>query len=331
MAERILVTGGAGLIGSRLVKSLYDGERQIFILDNLSTGDLKRIEYMLDDPLVTFYNGDLGRFDLQYMAKAAIQRFDPDLVYHLAAPVGVDVILNGPKQAILNPIDEIHDLLLTLDEHIPIVFTSTSEVYGKNPHSPLDEEDTCYVGPPNIARWSYAIGKMAVESLLHASGRRYLILRLFNTVGPSQKPETGMVIPKWVDKALSGEPIEIHGDGQQIRCFSHVEDVVEWMRFLVENPRTKWREVYNIGSHRNLTTIAELAHRVVETLRKRGCSTPEIEYVSWEDRPRDDVMSIRSPSLTKTREYVPNVGEGKLLHEIIEEIVDFQKWRRDES
>jgi len=326
MAKRILITGAAGLIGAELLKQLYTEEDSFLLVDDFSTGNRKRINWALEQENVKLVPMILGGRAGSESVQRTLTEIRPDIVYHLAAPVGVQTVLSRPQIVVTSQLAAMLQLLSSISKNVPFVYTSTSEVYGRNPKSPLSEDTESHIGSPTNPRWSYAIGKLAAEAVLaHSNQQRYLILRLFNTTGPSQDPTTGMVIPRFVRSALDGKPIEVHGNGQQVRCFSYVSDVVRWMVELIHS-QAPWNNVYNVGSDKNLITIHQLALRVARQVAdKIGGDDVPIQFDSdyWREG-KDAKISIRSPDLMKTRKYVPDVGDGMDLYDIIEEVITFQ-------
>jgi UDP-glucose 4-epimerase len=260
---RALITGGAGFIGSHLAEHLLGDGYQITVLDDLSTGSLENIAHLDDVELVV---GDCAD-------EALVERLvaEADVVYHLAAAVGVKLILSDPIGSFRTNVLGTESVLRAADRRgTKVLIASTSEVYGKVARLPQSEEDDVLLGPTSISRWSYAACKMLDEFIGLAYARRGLpvvCFRLFNTVGPRQTGTYGMVVPRFVDAALRGEPLQVHGDGSQSRCFLHVRDAVAAIARLERSPRAVG-EVFNVGSTESVT-ILELAERVLALVHGR--------------------------------------------------------------
>lgn len=272
---KVLVTGGAGFIGSNLVKRVLDLGWQVSIIDNLSTGRLENLENVLHK--VNFVKADIREHQVisELMPKC-------DLVVHLAAAVGVKNIIENPIESLetnYNGSEVILNAATKLNKRILIA--STSEIYGKNPKQPLSETDDRVVGAPQKLRWTYADAKALEESLAYAlylsQGLRVTTLRFFNTVGPHQTGMYGMVVPRFVSAALQNENIEIYGDGNQTRVFCHVEDVIDALLRVIEDDSTIG-EVYNIGGVGEIS-IKELA----EKIRNICSSDSKIVYRNYEE------------------------------------------------
>ncbi len=256
----MLVTGGAGFIGSHLVDKLLTEGKEVSVIDDLSTGDASNLASAQAHPRFHLVRGSILDADTIQPLVAEV-----DFIYHLAAAVGVDLVVRQPVHTIEDNVRGSETMLSAAFQHrVPILITSTSEVYGKSEQPQFREDDDLLIGPPAFARWGYACSKLLDEFLAMAYWREYqlpvYLVRLFNTVGPRQTGRYGMVLPRFVQQALANEPITIHGDGKQTRCFCHVDDVV---RALVSLPLQERAvgEVYNLGSHEEVT-ILDLARRV---------------------------------------------------------------------
>ena len=262
--KRALITGGAGFIGSHLAEALIADGYAVTALDDLSTGSEENIAHLDKLELVV---GDTA--DERLMEELVA---DSDVVYHLAAAVGVKLILAEPIESFRTNVLGTEAVLRAAERYgTKVLIASTSEVYGKVARLPQREDDDVLLGPTSISRWSYAACKMLDEFIGLAYARKGLpvvCFRLFNTVGPRQSGFYGMVIPRFVDAALRGEPLQVHGDGSQSRCFLHVRDAVSAIVRLERTPRAVG-EVVNIGSTEPVT-ILELADRVLETVSSRG-------------------------------------------------------------
>jgi UDP-glucose 4-epimerase len=274
--QRVLITGGAGFIGSHLAEALVTAGCEVFVIDDLSTGSRSNLTALDGHPRFHFAEGDiLNASALEpWVAKA-------DFIYHLAAAVGVELVVHQPVRTLEDNVAGTENVLAAAARHgAGVLLASTSEVYGKSDRERFSEEDDLLIGPPVFSRWGYACSKLLDEFLAMAYWREknvpVFIARLFNTVGPRQTGRYGMVLPRFVEQALRGEPITVHGDGRQSRCFCHVSDVV---RALLELPRRKEAggQVFNIGSTEDVT-IAELAQRVNAAAGGRS----ELKFVPYE-------------------------------------------------
>src|SRR5262245_30431669 len=223
---RVLITGGAGFIGSHLAERHLKRGDEVFIIDDLSTGSIENIEHIKRNPKVTYFIDTVAHFQL------TAELVDMcDIIYHLAAAVGVRLIVESPTRTIETNIRGTEIILsLAAKKRKRVLITSTSEVYGKRETVPFAEDDDLVMGPTSKGRWSYACSKAIDEFLAIAYWRERrvptVIARLFNTVGPRQTGRYGMVIPNLVGQALRGEDLTVYGDGSQSRCFTHVSDAV---------------------------------------------------------------------------------------------------------
>jgi len=263
-----LVTGGAGFIGSHLVRHLKSLGRSVRIVDDLSTGRMENIAPLLDArcQLIQARLGDALRTQPALLSNVAE-------VYHLAAAVGVRLVVNDPVRMIRNNVQETADLLdAAARTGIPVLITSSSEVYGRNPWMPLTEDQELIFGPTTSSRWSYGMSKALDEHLAlswhHAQKLPVVIVRLFNTIGPRQVGQYGMVVPRFINWAVQHQPIEIHGDGRQTRSFCDVRDVVRAMPALLGNPRHHG-EVFNLGSDAEIS-IEQLADQIITLAHSRS-------------------------------------------------------------
>lgn len=301
-ARRALVTGGAGFVGSHLVERLLDRGDHVTVVDNLSTGRRSNLRGRADSPALRFIEADL-KDALAALGKGEV--FDE--IYHLAAAVGVKLVMEDPIRGIETNIEQTAAILRFAMTHsatgspVPTLITSSSEVYGKSAHSPFAESDDVVYGPTTITRWSYACSKAIDEYLALAYNRQRglpaVIVRLFNTVGPRQVGEHGMVLPRFVRSAELGEPIEIYGDGSQSRCFCDVRDVAEALPRLLGAAAARG-QVFNIGSDQPIT-ISDLADRVIATLSSRS-SKRIIPYSDAYPAGFEDLKQ-RRPDLTRVR------------------------------
>jgi UDP-glucose 4-epimerase len=290
---RVLVTGGAGFIGSHLTDALIARGDQVVALDNFSTGSTANIKHITKN--FEIIDGDIRNVDL---INETIK--DVDLVFHMAAALGVNTILESPLESISTNIAGSEVVLNAAAKHNKrILIASTSEIYGKNPKQPLNESDDRVVGSPQKIRWSYSDAKAIEEamafSLNQEKGLKVTTARLFNTVGPRQSAHYGMVVPRFVRSALKNEPISIYGDGTQSRVFCHVHDAIEALLALVGTNKTL-NEVYNVGGTGEIT-IKELADTVI----KETNSQSSIEFIPYEKAyaPGFEDMQRRVPDISK--------------------------------
>jgi UDP-glucose 4-epimerase len=277
MAETYLVTGGAGFIGSHLAEALLHQGHRVIALDNLSTGRLKNLDAAGGHRNFRFEQGSV--LDPQIVDELV---HEADVVVHLAAAVGVKLIVEKPMRSLTTNIRGSEIVMEAAHRYRrKILVASTSEVYGKNSNGPLTETADRILGCNTVARWAYSTAKSVDEILAFSyhkeRGLPTIVVRLFNTVGPRQSPAYGMVIPRLVRQALAGEPLTVHGDGQQTRCFCHVDDVVTALISLLNHPLAIG-EAFNVGSNEEIS-IADLAQRIVD---KVGSMSP-IELIPYEE------------------------------------------------
>jgi UDP-glucose 4-epimerase len=314
---KVLVTGGAGFIGSHLTEALLASGHEVTVIDDLSTGRVENLAAVAGEPgLKTHWASILEDEGLQDLVSEA------QVVFHLAAAVGVRLILDRPVGTIETNIRGTERVLQCAAKgQKKVIIASTSEVYGKNENIPLGEEDDCVFGPTSRSRWSYAVSK-AVDEFLGLAywrdrGVPVVIVRYFNTIGPRQVGRYGMVVPRFVRQALTGEPITVYGDGEQIRSFTDVEDTVRATIALAMHPAAVG-QVFNVGSGR-ATTINELADRIKSLT---GSDSP-IVHVPFEqayepgfEEPRRRVPDIRK--LQRVLDFTPSVDLDTSLRRVIE-------------
>ena len=273
--QRALVTGGAGFVGSHLVEHLLASGYRVTVVDDLSTGSEGNISHLDGNPDVEVVVDSVTN---ESVIGPLVD--DCDVVFHLAAAVGVELVVRDPVGAIETNILGTREVLKQANRYgKKVILASTSEIYGKSDRVPFAEGDDRLLGPTTKARWSYSTSKAVDEFLALAyhrqTGLPTVIVRLFNTIGPRQTGRYGMVVPRFVQQALDGEPLTVHGDGRQSRCFCDVEDAVRAFAGLAECPEAVG-EVFNVGSTREVTVV-ELARKVLETVdraagRTRGTS-----------------------------------------------------------
>jgi len=314
---KALITGGAGFIGSHLAERFLDDGHEVIVLDNLSTGSIANIEHLKGRPRFSY---TIDSVTNESLLAELIDR--SDVVFHLAAAVGVKLIVEQPVHTIETNVHGTEVVLKHANKKKKLVFiASTSEVYGKSADVPFREVADLVLGPSVKHRWAYACSKLIDEFLALAYWKEkklpVIVVRLFNTVGPRQTGQYGMVLPTFVRQALAGHPITVFGDGTQSRSFTYVGDVVEALVRLTHDRRAIG-EVFNIGNTGEVT-IADLAIRV----RQMAGSSSDIHYIPYdqayeagfEDMPR------RVPDITKIREYVgyePKVPLDDIIRTVIE-------------
>jgi UDP-glucose 4-epimerase len=320
LANKALITGGAGFIGSHLAELLLDEGQEVWVLDDLSTGSLDNIERLRERE-----GFHLVVDSVLHWSVVNELVYKCDVVYHLAAAVGVRLIVEQPVQTLVTNLRGTEIVL----EHAHrfgkrVLIASTSEVYGDHREErPLVENDRRIYGPTTQKRWAYADSKAMDEFLALAHHTEHdldcVIVRLFNTVGPRQSGQYGMVIPSFVQRALAGEPIEIHGDGQQTRCFCHVSDTIRALAGLMEEGASGG--IYNVGSEERIS-INALAERVKGLT---GSSSP-IEYVPYEDVYGLGIedMLHRIPSTAKTNATIGWKPE-RTLDDILADVIAFER------
>ena len=313
---RALVTGGAGFIGSHLSEHLLDEGNEVFALDDLSTGAEANIFHLRDrDGFHLVVDSVLS----PSVVSELVHRVD--VVYHLAAAVGVRLIVEQPGRTLLTNVQGAENVLEYCARfEKPVLIASSSEVYGNHPEDASLAEDTQRIyGPTTAKRWAYADTKALDEflalALKHERGLRCVIARLFNTVGPRQNSQYGNVVPRFVQRALAGEPLEIHGDGSQTRCFCHVSDVVRALKGLLGLADG---EIYNVGSTERVT-IRELAERVVAATG----SSSELVHVPYDEVYEGGVaeeMFHRAPAIDKITAAIgwrPSMDLDRILESVI--------------
>ena len=292
---KVLITGGAGFIGSHLTRALLAAGHSVAVIDDLSTGSLDNIAPFQDDPHYRFVKGDiLVAEDLETLVA------ESNTVFHLAAAVGVELVVHDPVRTILTNVQGTERVLTAATKHNKrVILASTSEVYGKSTKPLFSETDDLLIGPSTHSRWSYACSKLMDEFLLMAyfrdRGLRGTVVRFFNTVGPGQTGRYGMVIPRFVAAALAGEPLKVFGTGEQTRCFCHVADVVHALMLLMDDPGS-FGGIYNIGSTEKVT-IRQLAEFVIRELN----SSSKIDVIPYDQAYANgfEDMLHRAPDCSK--------------------------------
>ncbi len=319
---RVLITGGAGFIGSHLADASLQRGDEVFVIDDLSTGTFENIQHLKGQPRFHY------TIDSVHNVPVAAELVDQcDVIYHLAAAVGVKLIVESPVRTIETNVRGTEVILeLANKKKKKVLIASTSEVYGLSSDVPFREDGNLVMGATTKGRWSYACSKAIDEFLALAYWREKklptIIVRLFNTVGPRQTGRYGMVIPTFVKQAVAGRPLTVYGDGKQSRCFGYVGDVVEALIKLMEHPEAVG-QVFNIGSSEEVT-ILEVAQRVKELTH----SSSEIVFVPYDEAYEEgfEDMPRRVPDISKVSRLVgfrPQMN----LDGILETVVNYQNGR----
>lgn len=319
---KYLITGGAGFIGSHLADYLLDDGHRVHIIDNLSTGRMSNVQHLLDDSRFTYSIGSV--LDYHALEKHVESC---DRVFHLAAAVGVKLIMEEPVETIVTNVQGTENVLKLANYHKKkALIASSSEIYGKSMDldgdvKQLSEGSDWTLGPTTKRRWAYACSKAMDEFLARAYFEEkrlpVVIARFFNTVGPRQSGQYGMVIPNFVRCAIMNEPIRVHGDGRQSRCFIHVQDVVRIIAELIESEKAEG-EVFNIGRPDPMT-VNDLAKRV----RTLAGSSSEIVHIPYEEVYGEgfEDMQSRTPDISKLRrllDFEPEFGIDEIVRDVIE-------------
>lgn len=298
--SHILVTGGAGFIGSHLVERLLQDGKSVVVIDDFSTGSADNLSAVAADPRLRIIRSKIC--DCTELPDLAAQ---VEFIFHLAATVGVDLVVKSALHVLEASFNETQILLRAAAKNsTPLLLTSTSEVYGKSAKPEFSEEDDLLIGPPGQSRWSYACSKLTDEFLALAYARErnlpVIIARLFNTVGPRQTGRYGMVLPRFIKAADDWEPLKVFGDGKQSRCFGFVHDVVEALVRLQNCPAARG-EIFNIGGTEEISML-ELARLVVETMASKS----RIELIPYDQAyaPGFDDMRRRKPLVEKLERFV---------------------------
>jgi UDP-glucose 4-epimerase len=313
---KYLITGGAGFIGSHLAESLISRGDQVVIFDNLSTGSTSNLAGISEK--IKFEQGNI-------LNKAAIDKLvaESDYVVHLAAALGVFNIVNKPLESLKTNLQGSEIVLEACDKYRkPVIIASTSEIYGKNDKVPLNEVDDRVIGHPLKSRWSYSEAKAVDESLAYfyyiENKLPIRIVRFFNTVGPRQVGNYGMVVPRFVSAALRNEPLYVYGSGGQIRCFCHVADAVKGLLLIMDSGKAIG-QVFNVGNNSQIS-IMELAKKVIEITGSKS----SIEKVAYEKAYSEgfEDMQRRVPDISKIKQVLG--WEPKInLDQIIKDIAAF--------
>jgi len=323
---KILITGGAGFIGSHLSDAYLKRGDEVYVIDDLSTGRIENIQHLKGQPRFHYTIDTVHNHPLT--AELVDQA---DVVFHLAAAVGVKLIVESPVRTIETNVRGTEVVLsIANKKKKKVLLASTSEVYGLSTDVPFREDGNLVMGATTKGRWSYACSKAIDEFLALAYWREKklptIVVRLFNTVGPRQTGQYGMVIPTFVKQALAGRPITVYGDGKQSRCFGYVGDVVGALIKLMDH-KDAVGNVFNIGSNEEIS-ILQLAQRIKELTQ----SDSEIVFVPYDEAYEEgfEDMPRRIPDISKVRNLVG--FEPKMtLDGILQSVIDFQSGRRDNN
>ncbi|MFH1593078.1 MAG: GDP-mannose 4,6-dehydratase [Candidatus Omnitrophota bacterium] len=316
-----LITGGAGFIGSHLAETLLRRKEEVTIIDNLSTGSLDNISHLTSNPRFAYHIDTIMNVGLMgHLIKEC------DTVYHLAAAVGVKYIIDNPLDSIETNVKgtEIILDLASSSGKKKVMLASTSEIYGKDRPGKriFRENDNRVLGSTEISRWSYSCTKALDEFLALAYWRErnlpVVIMRFFNTCGPRQTGRYGMVVPRFIGQALSGEPITVYGDGKQTRCFTDIKDAVEAIILLSGNPKAVGN-VFNIGNPRNKTTLNALAKKIKAFTRSKSI----IRHLSYEKAYAKgfEDMRHRQPDISRLKSFTkfsPRITTNQMISRIVQ-------------
>ena len=313
-----LITGGAGFIGSHLAEKLLNAGHHVVVIDDLSTGSKQNIASFQDHPRFRFVRDSVRNSEI---LEPLIEQCD--VIYHLAAAVGVRLIVEQPVHTIETNIHGSEVVLEFANKfHKKVLLASSSEVYGKSPNSPFKEDDDSVLGSTTVPRWAYACSKAVEEYLGLAYHQQFqlpvIIARFFNTIGPRQTGQYGMVVPSFVERALKNEPLLIYGSGKQTRCFAHVGDVIDAVVALMDCPQALGR-VFNIGSTEEIS-IETLADKIIQ----QTLSSSQKQFRSYQEaygKSFDDMIR-RVPSIDRLKQtlgFSPQTPLDQTLQIIIEE------------
>jgi UDP-glucose 4-epimerase len=319
---RWLITGGAGFIGSHLTEAILARGGSVTVLDDFSTGLEATLEPLAGNPSLRVVRGSVTDAELveQLMSEC-------DSCLHLASAVGVELVVADPLHTLRQIVHGTDVVLAAAAVHRPrLVFFSTSEVYGKNSGEALQEDSDRVLGSASRSRWSYAIAKSYGESLAHGYHRQHgtdtVVVRLFNTIGPRQRSSYGMVVPRFVGRAIAGDPLVVYGDGSQSRCFLHVDDAVRAILAICDEPLASGR-AFNIGNPQAIT-ILELARRVVELTG----SDSQVSFLTYDQAYGDgfEELGQRSPDITAISELT-GWAPQRSLDDALADVIAFERER----
>jgi UDP-glucose 4-epimerase len=322
LGEKYLITGGAGFIGGHLCEVLIQQGQNVVAIDDLSTGNLENIQTLRGVTNFQFVRETIR--NAQVLDRLSSQA---DVIIHLAAAVGVKLIVEDPVHTINTNVMGTEAVLATANRYgCKVLIASSSEVYGKGVSVPFHEEDDCLIGPTTHSRWAYATSKAVDEFLGLAYHRQFglpvVVMRFFNTIGPRQTGQYGMVVPRFVRQALRGEPLQVYGDGEQTRCFADVADVVSAVVQLAGHPQAVG-QVFNIGSTEEIT-IRGLAERIIALTGSRST----IQHLPYDEAyaPGFEDMRRRVPSIDKIRDLIGYQARCS-LDDSLRKVIEFESSR----
>jgi UDP-glucose 4-epimerase len=320
LGENYLVTGGAGFIGGHLCEALVKKGQHVTAIDDLSTGNLANIQALRGQPNFQFVRETIR--NAQVLDRLSSQA---DVIIHLAAAVGVKLIVEDPVHTINTNVMGTEAVLATANRYgCKVLIASSSEVYGKGISVPFHEDDDCLIGPTTHSRWAYATSKAVDEFLGLAYHRQFglpvVVMRFFNTIGPRQTGQYGMVVPRFVRQALRGEPLQVYGDGEQTRCFADVSDVVGAVTQLAEHPQATG-QVFNIGGSEEIT-INGLAERII-TLTGSSSTIQRLPY-DQAYAPGFEDMRRRVPCTDKIQQLT-GYRARCTLDETLRKVIEFER------
>lgn len=317
---RLLITGGAGFIGSHLAEAYLERGDEVSIIDDLSTGTIENIQHLKKHPRFDYTIESVRNYPV--LAELVDRA---DVVIHLAAAVGVQLIVESPVRTIETNVRGTEVVLeIANKKKKTVLIASTSEVYGLSDRVPFREDGNVVLGSTSKGRWSYACSKAIDEFLALAYWREKrlptIIVRLFNTVGPRQTGQYGMVVPRFVKQAIAGRPLTVFGDGSQTRCFCHVQDVIGALMRLVDTPQSIG-EVFNIGSTEEVSIL-----QLAETVKRLASSSSEIVFVPYDEAYEEgfEDMPRRVPDTSKVDALV-GFTPTYTLENIIRSVIEFQR------
>lgn len=327
---KVLITGGAGFIGSHLTEALLHRGHTVTIIDDLSTGKLENIEHVRAFPNFHFAIETI-------MNEAVMDRLvsECDVIFHLASAVGVDLIIQKPVEVIQRCVLGTEVVLKIADRYKKkVLITSTSEIYGKNTKVPFSEDDDRLLGPTIKNRWSYSCSKAIDEFLALAYFKEkklpIVIVRLFNTIGPRQVGQYGMVVPRFVQQAMNNEKITVFGSGKQSRCFGYVNDIVDGLIGLMNKPSAVG-QIFNVGNNEEISII-ELAEKVKKITGSES-KIIKVPYNKAYEEGFED-MERRIPDLKKIKQFIgyePKVNLDEMIQKIWEFFLEKEKLESSES
>jgi UDP-glucose 4-epimerase len=323
---RYLITGGAGFIGSHLTDALLAADHDVVVLDDLSTGSMENLAHVLEHPRVRFVEGSVTQADL---VDDCVR--ETDVCLHLASTVGVQLVVDSPLETLLDHVRGTDVVMAAAARRKRrVLFTSTSEVYGKQSRTALTEDADLVIGSPAKSRWSYAIAKCFGEAVAQAyhdqHGTETIVVRLFNTIGARQTGRYGMVLPRFVRQALEGSDLTVYGDGTQTRCFTHVADTVRALAALAECDAAVGN-TYNVGSETPVA-VGALAERVIA----RCASASEVVHVAYSEAYAEgfEELGTRTPD-TSALHAITGWHAERAIDTAIDDVIAYERGRVEQD